>query len=560
MLQMTKRTQLLALLGAGSLLCSVAEEAVSPNLPGKYVSWNRYVTCNSQKMAQPSNVFDLQRIVRNAYKNGGHVKGVGHLHSSSDIICTDGIGVNFDKFKKIKIHEDQQSVTVEAGVRVYDLVKYLSENGVGIANFPNIGDISVAGALGTGAHGSSLIQPSTMSDLVLSMRVVTGTGELKTIKGDLLDAFRVHIGVVGLLYDVTLKLIPGYKLHVQNYPVPASKLLDGSIEAMVPNYDLFQVWWFPSTDTAVVSNGTYVSDAEPGNDKWNFITSADPQDVTGMVDTFESVQAARDVGKICKMEAEAEKSFWTKVPGKPAIYSNPQGELRNPAVGFPHDMMSQVCSPCSWDGKVNKIPFDLRHISMGVPLERFKELVQEIQKILDRFPACFPFNGIWFRFSPASDGWMSLSYGRKTVHIEFLTPCRVNKDSDPKLGIEAIQLISQTLVNKFDARPHWGKNGHYYFSHKVRSAVHPKLKEFGQLAKSLDPRGVFSNDFTDRIFHSNPSKLASTVKQCALEDICLCSRDTDCAYGQICVKENEYRYCTYKEEGYRLDDAFTEAF
>ncbi|KAK9762830.1 oxidoreductase [Basidiobolus ranarum] len=541
-----KRSQLLSLLAACALFgSSNAEDLSSKDLSGQYTSFNRYIACSSQKMAQPRSVFELQRIVRNAYNNKQHVKGIGHLHSASDIICTDGVVVNFDKFQNIKIASDRKTVTVEAGMTLVNLLEYLNKHGLGIVNFPNFGEVTVAGALGTGAHGSSLIHVTSMSDLVESMRVVTGTGKLVTVKGKLLDAFRVHIGAIGLLYDVTLKVIPAYKLHVENHPVPDSHLLDGTIEAMIPNYDIFQAWWFPVTNTVVVSNGSYVPVTVPGEDRWNFIGTMEPKDVSGLVNSFEKVQATRNITELCIMEAEGEKSFWTTTTGKPPIYSNPSGGLSNPAVGYPRDMMTQTCNPCFWDPKVNKIPFDIRDISMGFPLEHFQDVVRDIQEILSKHPACFPFNGIWFRFSPATDGWMSLSHGRKTVHIEFITPSRIDNINDPRLGLEATQLIGQTLINKYDARPHWGKNGLHYFSREVRAAAHPKIDDFAKLVRSFDPRGVFSNDFTNRIFNDIPSKPNPAIKHCALEDFCLCSEDSDCANGQVCVKENEYRYCTF---------------
>ncbi|ORX77920.1 FAD-binding domain-containing protein [Basidiobolus meristosporus CBS 931.73] len=538
---MTKRAQFLALLGA----CALLSSSMGEELSSKYTSFNRYISCNSQKMVQPSSVFEMQRIVRNAYSNRQHVKGIGHLHSASDIICTDGVVVNTDCLRDIKISRNRETVTAQAGVRVVDLLKHLNANGLGIVNMPNFGEVTVAGALGTGAHGSSLKHVTAMSDMVVSMRVVTGTGELKTITGSLLDAFRVHIGAVGLVYDVTFKVIPAYKVHVQNYPVPESQLLDGTLEAMAEEYDLFQAWWFPGTSTVVASNGTYVPVTQKGEDRWNFISSMDPKDVTGLVNSFEQVQATRNLTELRLMEADGERSFWTTTATKLPIYANPSGGLSNPAVGFPHDMMTQTCNPCFWDPTVNKVPFDIRDISMGFPMEHLKDVVRDIQEILKRYPAYFPFNGIWFRFSPPTNGWMSLSYGRKTVHIEFITPSRIDNINDPRLGLEATQLIGQTLINKYDARPHWGKNGQYYFSHEVRAAAHPKLKDFARLVRRYDPRGVFSNDFTNRIFNDIPSKLNPAIKHCALEDSCLCSSDNDCANGQVCAKEDGFRFCTF---------------
>jgi FAD/FMN-containing dehydrogenase len=65
------------------------------------------------------------------------------------------------------------------------------------------GGISVAGAIGTGAHGSSLRHPNSLSDQIIRLTIVDGTGEIRVIDDPQeVNAFRVHLGLLGVIIDV----------------------------------------------------------------------------------------------------------------------------------------------------------------------------------------------------------------------------------------------------------------------------------------------------------------------------------------------------------------------
>ena len=76
-------------------------------------------------------------------------------------------------------------------------------------------DFAVGGAIICGRHGSGRAYP-TISEYVVGMEIVTGTGEvLKIDEGnpELLNAARVNLGYLGIVYSLTLKLEPNYVLE-----------------------------------------------------------------------------------------------------------------------------------------------------------------------------------------------------------------------------------------------------------------------------------------------------------------------------------------------------------
>ena len=76
-------------------------------------------------------------------------------------------------------------VRVEAGIRLHALNEALA--GAGLA-LPNLGDIdrqSIAGAVATATHGTGL-ELGNLATTVVAMEVVSGTGEVVRLDGELL--------------------------------------------------------------------------------------------------------------------------------------------------------------------------------------------------------------------------------------------------------------------------------------------------------------------------------------------------------------------------------------
>jgi L-gulonolactone oxidase len=55
----------------------------------------------------------------------------------------------------------------------------------------------------------------------------------------------------------------------------------------------------------------------------------------------------------------------------------------------------------------------------------------------------------------------------------------------------------EALMDGFAGRPHWGKR-HFQTAATLRER-YPEWDEFQSVRARLDPRGVFANDWTDRV-------------------------------------------------------------
>lgn len=89
---------------------------------------------------------EILQIVKHARENKEKVKVFGSSHSLSGITETDGHLISLDKFNKlIKIDHQNSSVTVESGMRLYQLNKLIWDHGLSLSTLGAISDQSIAG-------------------------------------------------------------------------------------------------------------------------------------------------------------------------------------------------------------------------------------------------------------------------------------------------------------------------------------------------------------------------------------------------------------------------------
>lgn len=136
----------------------------------------------------------------------------------------------------IQVDERRQTVTVASGVSQRILLDYLAEYRTDIApdgwilpTFCWFVDQTIGGAVATGSHGSSITHGS-LSNIVESMHAVLANGSYVELdrytEPHLFKAFLVSVGRLGIITDLTLKIIP-QKLHERRYAPPIQSSLHG---------------------------------------------------------------------------------------------------------------------------------------------------------------------------------------------------------------------------------------------------------------------------------------------------------------------------------------------
>lgn len=116
----------------------------------------------------------------------------------------------FDDIVNIDAYND--TVTVQAGVRIGTLIEALATHGLELAGSHDLLNRTVGGAVSSGCIGPSIGDDGAFfASQVLSVKLVTPTGQLLQINHDkrnLLNAFRMSYGTLGVIYEIVLQTRP----------------------------------------------------------------------------------------------------------------------------------------------------------------------------------------------------------------------------------------------------------------------------------------------------------------------------------------------------------------
>ncbi|KAJ6638939.1 L-gulono-1,4-lactone dehydrogenase, partial [Pseudolycoriella hygida] len=484
----------------------------------EYSSYVKYPSCNATEgIRYPKTIDDVVAIIKEAIAKKITVKAFGSRHSQTDIICTEGIPVDMTGLQWQKMNADN-TATVGAGTNLHDTTAFLRLYGRAFKTTPAFGNITIGGAIGTGAHGSTIKYNASISSQVASVKIVDGKGEVREITDAVdLKAFKLHLGLLGVIVEVTLNTVPLYKTYAFNKIVSDDILTNGEVVQMAQNADQMSLYWFPEFKEVVIANWTVVDANTSGTDYTNdhvpstydnfaLVASLTKEIAFSLTDS--KCSAANTLGYTIThmMEYFLEMALVMPLPDWVPIYATQEGYFRNPSVGYYDEMIAPICqnepqgilaTACVWSHGSHSITI----LDNDLELSRLGDFIKAVKKIVEKTPTSFPIQGILLRFSDNSDIYMSTAYGRQTVHFEFYLWNRDDIYNNASGSLAGYQTILQTLVNEFNGRSHWGKSGLVYHS---SDSIDKKLDEtartnFIDVMNKYDPNGVFMNNFGRRL-------------------------------------------------------------
>src|SRR5262252_6133946 len=171
-------------------------------------NWAGTLSFKPERFCQPATEAEVSDLVKDAAAKGGRIRTTGAGHSWAQFVVTDKTLLQLDKLKKALIADiTKQRFTVQAGVRLKDLVEMLALDGLALRNMGSITEQSIAGAISTGTHGTG-IRLGNIPTAIVGLNLVTGTGDVLKITEadkDLLNAARVSVGALGIITQVTIQ-------------------------------------------------------------------------------------------------------------------------------------------------------------------------------------------------------------------------------------------------------------------------------------------------------------------------------------------------------------------
>lgn len=406
-------------------------------------NWAGNIDFGTARVARPESVDELRRIVAGSER----VRALGVCHSFSGVLAGTGDFVRLDGLPPaVDIDSVARTARVTAGMRYAEVAEALHRAGFALANLASLPDITVAGAIATGTHGSG--------DTVGSLATAVVGLELVGPEGDLTEWYRdadkddfagsvVALGALGIVTKVTLEIEPSFE-------VAQSVRVRVPLEEVRARFD----------------------------------------DVSG---------AAYSVSVFTKWSDDA--NLWLKRrTDRPVVdldLGTPADGPLNPVPGAdPAPCTAQLGVPGPWHER-------LPHIRFGTAPQPGDELQSEYFLPRSAAPAAIrALRGLHGILGPVlhvgevrtvrgDDLWLSPAYEQDSVTFHFTWVRDIAR-------VWPVMAAVEMMLAPLGARPHWAKltamTGDAILSGYRRAAG------FQELWRKADSGGKFGNDFIDELF------------------------------------------------------------
>ncbi len=434
-------------------------------------NWSGSVTFTPKQIFYPKSIEEVILIVRRTKLAGKYLRVVGSGYSFSPLVQTDQILLSLQMLEGIEnINEAEHTVTVFAGTKLKDLAEALATSGYAVENFGDSNELTIAGALSSGTHGTG-VQFGILSTVVVTIWIITAEGKLvecsEDKNEDLFRAAQLSLGLLGIIIKITLRIVPMYRLHLLTYQMDFDQCITEIENLRVENRN-FGFLWFPYTKTVQVRTMNESTEEKSEENIWrNLKTSAFETWLFSLLSTI-----CTWFPKLCKSIG----NFSAKtIPSIEKIDDSHKIFFARRSVRF-HEM------------------------EYFVPIEHFEAVVREIEETIEReqFNVHFPLE---YRFVKGDEIWLSPAYQQDSVAIAVHMYSRMPYEEYFR-AIEAI-------FHKYNGRPHWGK---WHTLTKERAErLFPKIKDFKKLRSALDPYDTFLNPYLQKLFDTDYSKDPSSL-------------------------------------------------
>ncbi|MFE0149154.1 D-arabinono-1,4-lactone oxidase [Nonomuraea sp. NPDC059007] len=420
-------------------------------------TWSGTARCAPATLLAPTREEEIVHAVRTAAKAGRTVRPVGTGHSFNQLACTDGTLLDLTRFRGVAgVDRAAGTVTVRAGTSLHMLSTALDRAGLALGNLGTIAAQTVAGALATGNHGTGLTHPP-FSGQVTRLRLVTADGSVRECDTredpELFRCARTSLGALGVITEVTLRVVPRFNLRAVLGREPLDALLERFGE-WAGSAEHVSFSWLPWADGA----------ATRALDR-----TAAPPTPRAALHRYDSTLAEVR----CGLSGLAGRL-------RPGIVPRLG---RTPATG---ERVSYVDTA----HRVFAFPQPIKFLAMehALPLENIPAALAGLRGALRRFGHYSPYS-VLVRVGAPDDSPLSPAYGRRTGYVNLCVPRTA--------GYIEILRVAEPVLRDLDARPHWGKA--HTATAEILRPRYPEWESFARVRAALDPDGVFANDYLGRV-------------------------------------------------------------
>ena len=427
---------------------------------------------------------------------GQRIRAIGRLHSWSDAVLNNGVLLDLRRLNDIRLQPDgdQFVATVGAGCQIKRLLKELDRDGVTLHSLGLITEQTIAGAISTGTHGSGR---HSMSHYVVGVRLArydTSTGRAfieELSSGEQLHAARCSLGSLGIILSVKFRCRAQY--NVEEHFTESRRLSD-VLDAETP-FPLQQFYLIPW-------RWSYFSQHRREDDRpRSRLASLYRLYWLGVMD-YGMHLLLLSLKRVLRSRRLIRLAFRHIIPAflirnwKVTDRSSSMLVMKHEAfrhieieLFVPRD---QLVAALGFAQEVIKVAGG-RKLTLSADNQRRieelgmqEDLVGLRDQYFHHYPICvrrvLPDDTLISMTSGAEDDWYALSF------ISYAGPAR-------RAGFSLFaNFMARSMSQLFHARPHWGKV--CPLEANELTSLYPKFDAFRTVCNTLDPQGVFQNDWT----------------------------------------------------------------
>ncbi|KAH6668187.1 D-arabinono-1,4-lactone oxidase-domain-containing protein [Halenospora varia] len=241
---------------------SQLSQLIDPSIPFNattnhtHSTWARTFHSTPELYIQPASLPEISKALRLAHRCRRRITTAGCGHSPSSMTSTSSWLMNLDKFNKIlDVDKEKCVVRMQAGIRLYQVGEELDKVGLAMPNLGSINQQSIAGAISTGTHGSTL-RHGILSASILKLKITLASGETKECgpgkNEELFRAALLSLGALGVISEITFQAVPAFTLAWKQIVDRDVVMFNDWEKDLWKQTEFVRVWWFPYTRRAVV--------------------------------------------------------------------------------------------------------------------------------------------------------------------------------------------------------------------------------------------------------------------------------------------------------------------
>ncbi|XP_071955906.1 L-gulonolactone oxidase-like [Antedon mediterranea] len=441
---------------------TVMTEGISGTI---FRNWANTFSCEPELYFQPSCVEDIKLILEQAKKNGKKVRVCGKGHSPSDIACTNEYLVNLDKFTNVlKVDEDNCQIKVEAGITIKTLnEEVLPKYNMALSTQGSVSDITVAGSISTGTHGTGK-HIGIISTYITEIELVTADRKLvkcsRKENKEIFLAASCSLGCLGIITSVTLQCEPHFKLQQRQMSCSFKEMVT-HLDEHISNSEYFRFVWYPHTEGVVYWEVDKTNRQKTSSSNWFWDYAIG----------FHLLQFLYWISTFCK---------WL-VPVINYVYFKLHSGLRVDIDDY-YNIFGFECL------------FAQYVTDWAIPREKTSEALEDLKSWLDAHPEVRAHFPVEVRFAKQDDLYLSPCYGRDSCYINIVMFRPYGKYVEK----DGYWTAYENIMLKYNGRPHWAKEHKLTF--KELQNMFPKFERFCEIRKNFDPDGRFVNDYIQKVF------------------------------------------------------------